>query len=232
MIKDRISALEAKITEVCRRAGRSPEDVTLIAVTKYATIDQMAEAVAAGIREIGENRVQDAREKFDALAARGVLARRHMIGHLQTNKVKQAIACFDMIQSVDSIGVAGEIDKQARLQARPMPVLIQVNISGEDQKSGVSPDGLEALVRDVSGLASLTIRGLMTIGPLTEDRTVIAGCFERMRQMFDRLKKDYAGHPSVAMDHLSMGMTQDYDLAIEHGATMVRIGSAIFSSTS
>lgn len=228
MIFQRISKIRKNIQEICARTVRDVQDVKIIAVTKYTDIQSMREAIQAGIEDVGENRVQDAVEKFQALDADGLLFRRHMIGHLQTNKVKQAVELFDMIQSVDSLKVAREIDKQAAKAEKVMDVLIQVNSSAEEQKSGVSPEDALRLLNDISVFEHLRVRGLMTIGPLTDDRAQIEKCFQKMHDLFKEAKECFKDYPRMCFDELSMGMTQDYDLAVEHGATMVRIGSAIF----
>jgi len=229
MIFQRISQIRKNIQEICAKTSRDAQSVKIIAVTKYTDIRSMREAIEAGIEDIGENRVQEAAEKFQALAADGLLFRRHMIGHLQTNKVKQAVELFDIIQSVDSLKVAREIDKHTAKVNKIMDVLVQVNSSAEEQKSGVSPEDALRLLNDISVLEYIRIRGLMTIGPLTEDRGRIEKCFQKMHGFFKEAKECFKDHPRMCFDELSMGMTQDYDLAVENGATMVRIGSAIFS---
>lgn len=228
MIFQRIVEIRKNIQEICVRTRRDAQDIKIIAVTKYTDIRSAREAIEAGIEDIGENRVQDAAEKFQALQSQGLSFRRHMIGHLQTNKVKQAVELFDMIQSVDSLKVAREIDKHAAKLKKIMDVLVQVNSSAEEQKSGVSPEDALRLLNDISVFEHIRVRGLMTIGPLTEDRAQIGKCFQKMNGLFKEAKECFKEHPRMCFDELSMGMTQDYDLAVEHGATMVRIGSAIF----
>jgi len=229
MIFQRIDEIRKNIQEICVRTGRDPKGIRIIAVTKYTHVENIRQAIEAGIEDIGENRVQDAAEKFQALRSQGVSFRRHMIGHLQTNKVKQAVELFDMIQSVDSLKVAREIDKHAANLKKIMDVLIQVNSSEEEQKSGAAPREALRLLNDISVFEHIRVRGLMTIGPLTEDRSRISECFGGTRALLKEAQERFKGHPRMSFQELSMGMTQDYDLAVEQGSTMVRIGSAIFA---
>lgn len=229
MISHKIGQIRADIRNICLRNRREPDSVTLIAVTKYTDVDTVQEAVTAGVTDIGENRVQDAKQKFFELGQKGLKFKRHMIGHLQTNKVKDAVAVFDMIQSVDSLKVAAEINKQAEKIGRVMDILVQVNSSQEQQKSGADPDGLLKLIEQVSEFKHLNVQGLMTIGRLTDDQAEIARCFQLTRAFFDEIKEKFCHQTNVDMKYLSMGMSQDYQIALEHGANMLRIGSAIFS---
>ncbi len=228
MIFQRIAQIRKDIQEICIRTARDPQAIKIIAVTKYTDVESIRQAIEAGITDIGENRVQDAVQKFEMLHSQGLLFRRHMIGHLQTNKVKQAVEVFDMIQSVDSLKVAHEIDRQAAKIGKVMAVLIQVNSSGEEQKSGVAPREAISLLKAIADFEHLRVQGLMTIGPLTENRQQMTECFQSMKRLFDEAGQCFPDHPRVRMKELSMGMTQDYVLAIECGSTMVRIGSAIF----
>jgi len=228
MISKRIPEIFANIERICHKNHRDPQEITLIGVTKYVGAAQMQEAIQAGISEIGENRVQDAKQKFSTLEANGLIFKRHMIGHLQTNKVKGAVRLFDMIQSVDSVKVAKEIEKQAAAIDKVMDVLIQVNSSKEPQKSGIEPEQALELVKEISGLEHLRLQGLMTIGLFTDEKEKIEGCFHLTKDLFDRIKQEFLGSERVEMKYLSMGMTQDYEIALECGANMVRIGSAIF----
>lgn len=230
MISERIDQIQTNIREICRKNRRDPGEITLVAVTKYTDTEAMAQAIAAGVVNIGENRVQDAGRKFEILENQGLVFKRHMIGHLQTNKVKDAVALFDMIQSVDSWKVAAEIEKRSSQAGKMMEVLVQVNTSGEPQKSGVAPQALEELLDRMAGLEHVRVQGLMTIGPLTQDADAVARCFERTQVLFNNMGRKFSNHPVVAMQHLSMGMTHDYAQALDYGATMLRIGSGIFQS--
>ena len=202
--------------------GRYPAP-KLIAVTKTHPPEMILPLKAAGITDIGENRVQELREKLPQLAGN---FRIHLIGRLQRNKVRQIIGDVCMIQSVDSEPLAAEIHNRAIAAGRRMPVLVEVSPAGEEQKGGVPFDETEAFLKRIAPLEGIEIRGLMAVMPLTEDREYLDGLFARMRGLFDRLRdKDLSG---VAMEELSMGMSGDYRLAAAHGATMVRVGSAIF----
>lgn len=228
MISERIAEIRRKIEKICALTGRDPREITLIAVTKYASVEQMQELLAAGPMDIGESRLQDAQKKFDLLEREGLVFKRHMIGHLQSNKVKEAVRLFGMIQSVDSLKTAQEIDRHSADAGKTMDILVQVNSSNEAQKSGVHPDQAMDLLEEMSQLSRLRILGLMTIGLLSEDKEKVAQCFELTQTLFERAKQHFAGHARVKMQYLSMGMTQDYEIALEHGSNMIRIGSAIF----
>ena len=206
--------------------GRYPAP-RLIAVTKTHSVEEILPLAEAGVTEIGENRVQELLGKLPGLQDRFQV---HLIGRLQRNKVKQVIGNVCMIQSVDSEPLALEIHTRAIAAGRRMPVLVEVSPAGEEQKGGVPFDGTEAFLKRIAPMEGLDIRGLMAVMPLTDDEGTLDGLFARMRGLFERLKeKDLAG---VRMDELSMGMSGDYRLAAAHGATMVRVGSAIFGPRS
>lgn len=260
MILANIAQIKRGIEDVCRRVGRNPAEITLVAVTKFAAVIQIEEALGCGITHIGENKVQQALEKYSDVGAprQGGAPQqgqekiiKHMIGHLQTNKVKDALKIFDIIESVDSLKLAQAIDAEAKKQNKAVDILIQVNISGEEQKFGAAQDEALRLVENVAGAPPATIlgggrparaseqvpafpfeniriKGLMTIAPMTDDERVVHECFRKLRELRDRVKKDFAGHKNISMDYLSMGMTNDYKIAIEEGSNMVRIGRAIF----
>ena len=195
----------------------------LIAVTKTHSPEEILPLAEAGVTEIGENRVQELNAKLPGLENR---FRVHLIGRLQRNKVKQVIGNVCMIQSVDSVPLAEEIHNRALAAGIRMPVLVEVSPAGEEQKGGVPFEETEAFLKRIAPLEGIAIRGLMAVMPLTEDREYLDGLFARMRGLFDRLReKDLGG---ITMEELSMGMSGDYRLAASHGATMVRVGSAIF----
>lgn len=204
-----------------------PEGVELVAAAKTRTADEILEALDAGINIIGENYVQEAERVYEAVGGR---AKWHMIGHLQRNKVKKAVQFFDMIETVDSMRLAREIDKHCANSGKVMPVLVEVNSGEEDQKAGVMPDEAVDLVREMSGLRHLKIIGLMTMGPFTGDPEDARPCFKRTRGLFDRLL-DLAV-PGVEMKTLSMGMSNSFRVAVEEGANLVRIGTLIFGERS
>ena len=203
-----------------RRHVALDEEIILVAVTKTHGVDLMREVIDAGARHIGENRVQEAAEKFPVLD-RSVT--RHLIGHLQTNKVKAAVKLFDVIQSVDSEHLAASLDKAASQVGKIQDILIQVNAAREVQKSGVAPEDLNALIKFVDGTNNLRLRGLMFIAPLVDDVEQCRPLFKNMRTLFDELKSTREG-----FDFLSMGMTHDFTVAVEEGANVLRVGTAIF----
>lgn len=229
MISNKIVEIRANIKRICFKIGQDPSDVILVGVTKYTDVGSMAAAIAAGLTDFGENRVQNAKQKFVDLEGKGIEFKRHMIGHLQINKVKDAVALFDMIQSVDSLKVAREIDKQAAKLDKVMDVLVQINSSHEEQKSGIAPNQTIELLEEISVLEHVRVLGLMTIGLFTDDQEKITECFRLTRSLFDEANEKFKENVRVEMTYLSMGMTQDYELAIEYGANMVRIGSGIFN---
>lgn len=226
-----VARVQARIAAAARRGGRRPEDVTLVAVTKGVDAPQILEAVAAGVQDLGENRVQEAVPKIQALrpllGRPGALrVRWHLVGHLQRNKVREAVALFTVIHSLDGARLAADVSRRA---AAPVDVLLQVNVAGEAQKFGVSPQQAPAVLREIAGLPALHVVGLMTIAPLSGDPEETRPVFGRLRGLRDDLEA--LGIAGVTLPHLSMGMSGDFEIAVEEGATMVRIGRAIFSPT-
>jgi len=200
-----------------------PQGVELSAAAKHRMPDEVLEAVEAGVRIIGENYVQEAEEARGAIGSK---ASWHMIGHLQKNKVKKAVALFDMIETVDSLDLAGEIDKRSAEMGRVMPVLVEVNSGREEQKSGALPEETEKLVREISQLPNIRVMGLMTMGPRFGNPEDSRPYFVITRQLFTQIKA--LKLPNVEMKYLSMGMTNSYRIAVEEGANLVRIGTKIF----
>lgn len=190
----------------------------LVAVTKYASLEQIQELIAAGQKVLGESRVQDAQKKAEILKEQNI--EWHMVGHLQTNKVKQAIKIFEYIQSVDSLRLAQEIDKEAKKINKVQKILVQINIGREPQKTGILPEETENLIKEVTGLTNLQICGLMAIAPYFDNS-------EKARPYFKEMKKIFDTFPGLT--YLSMGMSQDYQIALTEGSNMVRIGSALFA---
>jgi len=209
------------------RAGRDPEKIEIVAVSKTRTLEEIHAVVACGAKIVGENRVQEARDKFVEPTRDFQL---HMIGHLQSNKAKQAIELFDVVQSVDSLKIAGELDKEAGKAGRRMEVLIEVNSSGEEQKYGFPPTKVIDAVGEMAEFPNLKLSGLMTVGPLTDDEIEIRQAFQETRQLFEMTSRAVAGLEGFSV--LSMGMTDDFELAIAEGSTMVRIGRALFGPRS
>ncbi|GIX06893.1 MAG: YggS family pyridoxal phosphate enzyme [Candidatus Poribacteria bacterium] len=222
-LKERLREVQERIAEAAARAGRSPEEILLVAVTKTVPVERIQEAIAAGVEHFGENRVQEAEPKIEAI---GHAVTWHFIGHLQSNKVRRAVAAFDWIQSVDGPKLLDRIERSARTLGRRPRLLIQVNVTGEPSKHGISPDRLKRLLDQAAPYEHVSIEGLMTIGPLTEDTETIRSAFRRLRELAEAVRQ--ANYPNVQMRHLSMGMSNDYEIAVEEGATMVRLGTAIF----
>lgn len=229
MIANRISDIQSKISSVCKQLGRNPQDVTLIGVTKFAPQEKIEAAIQAGVTHIAENKVQEAQKKFPELKKKYPNITCHLIGHLQTNKVKDVLKVCDLIQSVDSLKLAQEIEKQAEKLGKTADILVQVKTSGEEQKFGTDPTEALALVEQISKLKNIQILGLMTMAPFIDDKTIVRACFKQLREIRDEAVKKFQGMPNVQMKYLSMGMTEDFDAAIAEGSNMVRIGRAIFA---
>ncbi len=219
-IRDRLLRVQDRIRAAASRVGRQASSVTLVAVSKAMPLDVIREGVEAGVTILGENRVQEARDKIAALPG---VARWHLVGHLQTNKAKLANQLFELIHSLDSLKLARILDRLGQELAKPMRCLIEVNLGGEQSKSGMTEDGVRPLLEGAAGLRHLRIEGLMAIPPLLPDPEQIRPYFRRLRTLRDKLRDE-----GFALDELSMGMTHDFEVAIEEGATLVRIGTAIF----
>jgi PLP dependent protein len=213
--------------QVKKMLAELPEGVLLVGAAKTRTPDEILEAIEAGLEIVGENYVQEAERAFEKV---GHKAKWHMIGHLQSNKVKKAVAVFDMIETVSSIKLAEEIDRSCAKAGKVMPVLIEVNSGEEAQKSGVNPEEAVALIRAMRPLKNIRIMGLMTMGPFAGDPEESRPYFQRTRKLFDDLKA--MGLSEVEMKYLSMGMSNSYKVALEEGANMVRIGTKLFGSRS
>ncbi len=220
-ISDNLRQLHGRIVEACEEYNRDADDITIIAITKTHPAAAMKMAVAAGIHNIGESRIQEAEPKIKEV---GQIGRFHMIGHLQTNKVKKAVEYFDVIQSVDSYKLADEINRRAEEIDRVMECYIEVNCSGEEQKYGVHPDTVPELINRILNLDNINLTGLMTVGPLTDDPDDIRKAFRKCQELF-KAGRDIIGDD---FDTLSMGMSDDFPLAIAEGSTMIRIGTGIF----
>jgi PLP dependent protein len=222
-ISDRVARVRERIEAACRRAGRRPEDVRLIAVSKTFSSDQIREAYATGLREFAENRVQEAEAKLPELA--GLDITWHLIGHLQANKAARARPLFQWIQSIDSVRLARKLNDSAGGKER-LPVLLQVKLGHEPTKYGLGENELARVAEDVASLELLEIHGLMLIPPFSEDAEGSRPFFRRLRELASEIQA--ARLPGVSMNELSMGMSHDFEVAIEEGATMVRVGTAIF----
>jgi hypothetical protein len=219
-IAKRLEQVNQKIARALENSGRAGDPVTLVTVSKTFPAENLSAAISAGASDIGESKVQEFEEKKPEVEGN---ARWHLIGHLQRNKVKKALPLFDMIQSVDSYKLAKEIDKRAE---KPFQVLIQVNCSGEDSKFGLPLADAQDEILKMAELPKLDIRGIMTIGPLTDDESRIRASYSATRELFESMKQYQ--QENLKMEILSMGMSGDFELAIAEGATMVRVGSAVF----
>ncbi len=223
-MKKRLDQIKERIRQAAEACGRDADSVRLVAVSKTVAPDIVREALEAGVTILGENYVQEAREKFKALVQYPVSW--HFIGHLQSNKAKYAVRLFDLIHSVDSLKLAHELDKKAAKVDKIQQILVQVNISGEDTKSGISADETIELISAISLLKNLSIKGLMTMPPFFYQPEKVRPYFAALRNLRDQIKERCI--PNVSMQELSMGMTGDFEVAIQNGATLVRIGTALF----
>jgi pyridoxal phosphate enzyme (YggS family) len=236
-LEDRLARVHERMAAAARRAGRNPGDVTLVAVTKTVPADVVAEAVRLGLTHFGENRVEEAQAKSPQVqqALGGARVTWHMIGHIQSRKADEVVAQFDWVHSVDSLKLARRLSRFAEEAGRTLPVLLEVNVSGEASKYGFPlsgwpdhPEQGEAFlgaVRDILALPALRLEGLMTMAPFASDPEAARPTFRRLREVRDTVAQHYA---DTALPHLSMGMTDDFEVAIEEGATLVRIGRALF----
>jgi pyridoxal phosphate enzyme (YggS family) len=223
-LRDQLRQVKNRIDTAAGGCGRDPETIRLVAVSKTVAAEQVREAIEAGVTILGENYVQEAREKIQQLVSYPVSW--HYIGHLQTNKAKYAVKLFDLIHSVDSLKLAKELDKQAKKNDKIQPILIQVNVAEQISKSGVSVEHATQLIKDIGHLPNLAVKGLMTMPPFFNAPEKVRPYFKELRQLRDQIRRESIPH--VSMDELSMGMTGDFEVAIQEGATLVRIGTAIF----
>lgn len=224
-IAENLKEVQRDINEVCKKCGRDPSEVTLIAVSKTKPLEDLKEAYDAGARDFGENKVQELIAKMPNLPSD---IRWHMIGHLQRNKVKYIAGEVELIHSVDSFRLAEEINIQAKRKKIIIPALIEINIGDEESKFGVRPDEAKELCKEISELDSIHIEGLMTVAPAADDPEEVRRYFRKMHELFLDIKSENIDN--VEMKILSMGMTNDYKVAIEEGSTMVRVGTGIFGA--
>ncbi len=223
-IRENLERVRERISRAAQRAGRKPEDVLLVAVSKMVPADRIREGIAAGLSVLGENRVQEAKEKIQALGHGG--ASWHLVGHLQTNKVKDALALFDLIQSVDRLALAEELDRRARAAGGRVDLLVQVNVAAEATKTGFAPDELRSALEALARLEGLRVRGLMAIPPEPQEPEDSRPYFKTMRTLLETARGWRI--PGLDLEALSMGMSADFVIAIEEGATIIRVGTAIF----
>jgi pyridoxal phosphate enzyme (YggS family) len=220
-LKENYSDLITDIKAICSQIGKNYEDIKLVAISKTFPSEEILEIHKIGQIDFGENKVQELKSKYDELKSESI--NWHLVGHLQTNKVKYVADFVELVHSVDSFKLALELDKYAKKAGRIINILVQVNTSDEMQKSGAEPDNVKNLCKEISALENITIQGLMTIGMFTDLENIIRENFVLLRNLFDELKIDYK-----SFKYLSMGMTSDYKIALEEGSNMLRIGSAIF----
>jgi pyridoxal phosphate enzyme (YggS family) len=220
-LAENIDLIQKRIAAACGRARRDPKSVTLVAVTKSQPPEVIAEAARLGLTLFGENKIQEAKAKIPQCSSR---LRWHFIGHLQTNKARDAVELFEMVQSVDSLHLAEELNKRAEQAAKRLPILLEVNIVGEASKFGYQPEKLRAELEQLNELPRLEIHGLMSVPPWTRNPEDVRPVFRQMRE----LKAECEQRLGAPLPHLSMGMTGDFEVALEEGATMVRIGTALF----
>ncbi|MEK7851829.1 MAG: YggS family pyridoxal phosphate-dependent enzyme [Deltaproteobacteria bacterium] len=219
-VADNVRDVAERISWAAARSGRRLEDIRLVAITKTVDMERIREAVDSGVRVFGENYVQEAREK---IAAIGHGVEWHMTGHLQKNKVRDAVSLFDMVHTIDSLELAQEVDKRARAAGKVMPALVEVNIGEEENKGGIDKDKLISFLTSAKGLENISIKGLMAIPPYFDDPEKVRPYFRALKELLDK-----ANSESLNLSELSMGMSHDFEVAIEEGATVVRIGTAIF----
>lgn len=222
-ISENIENIRKNIDAACKRSGRNPKDVLLLAVSKTVDVDRIKVAVDCGLNSLGENRVQEIMEKYEPM---GENVKWHLIGHLQTNKVKYIIDKVELIHSVESIKLAEEINKQAKKHNLVMDVLVEVNMADEESKFGVKPEETESFIRELALMDNIRVRGLMTVAPNVENGEENRVYFRNMKQLLVDINAKNINN--INMDILSMGMTGDYETAVEEGATIVRVGTGIF----
>jgi len=223
-IKQNLNIIKGNLEKSAGISGRKAEDIKLVAVTKTVGIDRIKEVIESGVKAIGENRVQEMTGKYNEL--KGLPVEWHLIGHLQTNKVKDIIGIVDLIHSVDRMSVAKEINKRAGNIGRRIDILIQVNVSGEETKFGLSPGDVIPFVNEIKDFKYINVRGLMTIAPFKDNPEEVRPVFSKLSSISREIEE--LNLENVKMDYLSMGMTGDYEVAVEEGANLIRIGTGIF----
>ena len=217
-----LEAVRQRIASAARRAGRDPEAVTLVGVSKTVPVERVREAIAAGLLDLGENRVQEAREKAPSLPAK---VRWHLVGHLQSNKAAHAARLFKVVHSIDSVEILGKLDQAASKEGRRIDALVQVDLAGEATKFGIEEGRIDEVLDAAASCGSVAVRGLMNLPPYDPDPEKARPHFRRLRRLLEEAR---ARHPGLALDRLSMGMTEDFEVAVEEGSTLVRVGRALF----
>ena len=225
LLEENIANIKSRIKFAAERAGRNPKNIDIVAVTKTITPEIIQKAVDSGLVLLGENRVQEARDKKELVNGN---VQWHLIGHLQRNKVKMALDLFSMIQSVDSLPLAEEIQKRAEQIQQTIDVLVQVNIGREKTKYGIDPDNTKSFIEKIALFPNLRVRGLMAIAPFKQNPEEVRPYFRQLREIFENIKQTHIDN--VNMEYLSMGMSNDFEVAVEEGANMLRIGTGIFGA--
>ncbi len=225
LLEENIANIKSRIKFAAERAGRNPKNIDIVAVTKTITPEIIQKAVDSGLVLLGENRVQEARDKKELVNGN---VQWHLIGHLQRNKVKMALDLFSMIQSVDSLPLAEEIQKRAEQIQQTIDVLVQVNIGREKTKYGTDPDNTKSFIEKIALFPNLKVRGLMAIAPFKQNPEDVRPYFRQLREIFENIKQTHIDN--VNMEYLSMGMSNDFEVAVEEGANMLRIGTGIFGA--
>lgn len=220
-ISENYNKIKDEITDLCKKSGRNPDDIKIISVSKTFPASTVQTAIDSGIEIFGENKIQEASEKIPQLHGNFKF---HMIGHLQSNKSKEAVRLFDLIHSIDKISTAQKVNNEAEMISKIQSILIQVNTAGEEQKSGSDPASIFDLFESILALKNIKILGLMAMAPYTDDKIIIGNCFSKARILLEQINDRF----KLQLKELSMGMSSDYKIALAEGATMIRIGSAIF----
>lgn len=230
IFKENILKIKERISSGCIRINRNPDEITIVAVSKGRSVDQIRQVIEGGIVDIGENRVQEALTKYNAIrnTQYAQQIKWHMVGHLQTNKVKEAVKIFDLIHSVDSISLAAKINKEASKINKIQDVLVEINASGEKTKFGLVPEGITETIRQISKYKNINIRGLMTIAPAADDSEKARPYFRKLKVLLEEVNAIHVTQQPLQI--LSMGMTDDFEVALEEGSSMLRLGRAIFAS--
>jgi len=228
MICDDIDTIVRNIKTAAEKSGRNLKDIKLVCVTKGRGVEEIKKAISCGVTDIGENRVQEAVLKYRQMASASAAVKWHMVGHLQTNKAKDAVRIFDLIHSVDSLKLAQAINKEAARANKVQDILLEVNTSGEEAKFGARPAELIELAQKIITLDNLRVLGLMTMAPVVKNKEEARTYFKKLRELMEDVNNFLVLMPNFRLRALSMGMSQDYEVAVEEGATMVRIGTAIF----
>ena len=225
MLIDNFTTINDRILQACNKSGNDPKNITLIAVTKKVSLEQIFQVISFGVSNIAENKIQEAQTKIPEISVRYSSVKKHFIGHLQTNKAKKAVELFDLIQSIDSIRIAQSVDKAALEAGKIQECLVELKVSGEESKFGVKPEELNKLVEYVFSCKNIKLRGLMAMAPYFDEVENSRKYFREAKEVFKNIKTT---HKLTDFNMLSMGMSADFEVAIEEGATLIRVGSGLF----